>query len=53
MSFAHVFDAESITLVRNELGPMVAGRIARDKPTLCDLIRVAHLLGWDPRDLFR
>ncbi|WP_109527991.1 hypothetical protein [Nocardia aurea] len=52
LSFTHLFDEEAISTVRGELGAAVAGRLRRDKPTLCDLVRVCHLLGRDPVELF-
>ncbi|MEV0294521.1 hypothetical protein [Nocardia sp. NPDC050710] len=52
LSFAHQFDAESIYAVSDHLGPDVAERIARDHPTLCDLITASFLLGRDPLELF-
>ncbi|WP_141808240.1 hypothetical protein [Nocardia bhagyanarayanae] len=52
LSFAQLFDAESIYTVSEHLGPDVAERIARDHPTLCDLITASLLLGRDPLELF-
>ncbi len=52
LSFADRFDAESLTIVIEHLGPEVGERIARDHPTLCDLITASLLLGRDPLDLF-
>ena len=43
-----LFDTDDLDHIRERLGPTVASRIRRDRPTLCDLIAASHLLGRDP-----
>ncbi|WP_216917509.1 hypothetical protein OG225_07400 [Nocardia sp. NBC_01377] len=42
------FEAEYLADIREHLGPAVAFRLHRDRPTLCDLIAAPYFLGHDP-----
>ncbi|WP_156371276.1 hypothetical protein [Nocardia arizonensis] len=52
MSFAHRFDAAEFDVLIERLGAEVAERIARDRPTLCDILLAAFTLDRDPLALF-